>query len=70
MKLKKSSGTKMNKKARNKMDEAREEIADQISPSSSNTRVIGMVLGAIVAIAAIAFAIMTFGGSESSEEDR
>lgn len=71
MKLKKSSGSKMNKKAKSKMNDARQELADQISPSSSNTRTIGMVVGTIVAIAAIAFAIMTFGGSgsSSSEED-
>lgn len=60
MKLKKSSGTKMD------MDQAREEIADHIRPKRSKTRVIGMILGAVVAMGAILYAISTF---TSSEED-
>lgn len=63
MKLKKSSGSEMNKKAMEKMDEARAELADQISPDRSKARTVGMILGVIVAMAAIAYAIVTLGGS-------
>jgi len=66
MKLKKSSASTVNKKAMEKMDEAREELANQISPGRSKAQTIGMVLGAVVALAAIAYAIITFGSSSSS----
>lgn len=70
MKLKKSTGSEMNKKASEmnekameKMDEAREELAKQIRPGRSKKQTFGMVVGVVVAIAALAFAIMTLGGS-------
>lgn len=52
MKLKKSSGSKV--------AEASEEIADQLDTDTSNVRIAGMVLGAVVALGAIVYAVATF----------
>jgi hypothetical protein len=67
MKLKKSSGATMNK-AGSKMNEARDKLADQIRPKSSNKRNVGMIIGAVVTLGLVAWAIMSMG-SGSSEED-
>lgn len=56
MKLKKSSGSKVS--------EAREEIADQIDTDESNVRIAGMVIGAVLTLGAVLYAVMTFMGRD------
>jgi hypothetical protein len=52
MKLKKSSGSKV--------AEASEEIADQLDTDESNAQMVAAIVGAVIAVGTLVFAVMSY----------